>query len=99
MKIYVAGKITGLDGYKAKFEKASKMLEVEGHNVMNPAILPPGFLHHEYMKICYAMITVCEGVYFLDNWQDSIGAKMEYDYAKAINKQIMFQGSDLKDLD
>lgn len=91
MKIYVAGKITGLKEYKENFKKVAEKLESEGHSVMNPSILPPGFEHGEYMIICYSMIDVCEVVYFLDNWKDSKGAKMEHDYAIRNNKQIMFQ--------
>ena len=40
MKIYIAGKITGDDGYRAKFQEAAKNLEALGHVVLNPAILP-----------------------------------------------------------
>lgn len=58
---------------------------------MNPAVLPAGFEHYEYMKICYSMIDVCEGVFFLDNWQKSTGARKEHAYAKQQNKKIMFQ--------
>ena len=42
MKIYIAGKITGDDGYRAKFQEATKNLEALGHVVLNPAILPAG---------------------------------------------------------
>lgn len=91
MKIYVAGKITGLDGYKEKFEAAVKELESKGHAVMNPAVLNKGFAHHEYMHICYAMIDVCDAVYFLNNWQNSVGARMEHDYAISSHKALIYQ--------
>ena len=91
MKIYVAGKITGLDNYKEKFAEAASYLEGEGHNVMNPAILPKGFEHHEYMKICYAMIDACDAICLLDNWKDSLGATMEHDYACSLYKLILTQ--------
>lgn len=91
MKIYVAGKITGLDNFKELFAEATKKLEEDGHVVMNPAVLPKGFDHGEYMKICYSMIDVCEAVYFLNNWHDSVGAKMEYYYARSKNKDVIFQ--------
>lgn len=42
MKVYIAGKITGNDGYKAEFEEAKKRLEAQGHIVINPATLPGG---------------------------------------------------------
>ena len=91
MKVYIAGKITGNPDYKQQFAEAEKKLREKGHTTMNPAILPDGFEHQEYMRICYSMIDVCDAVYFLSNWQDSIGAKMERDYAESIGKVLMFQ--------
>lgn len=91
MKIYIAGKITGFNEFKEKFSKAEDYLKSKGFKVLNPAILPSGFEQHEYMRICYSMIDVCNTVYFLDNWKDSIGAKREYDYAILNQKKIMFQ--------
>jgi hypothetical protein len=83
MKIYIAGKITGLSEleFKIKFAEAGMKLKSEGHTPLLPSILPGGLEHEEYMHICYAMIDVCDAVYFLDNWKDSKGAKMEHDYA------------------
>lgn len=91
MKVYIAGKMTGSDNYKEKFNVAAEHLTRLGHTVMNPAVLPPGFEHEEYMHICYAMIDVCDGVYFLNNWKDSKGARMEYRYAELSKRHIMFQ--------
>ena len=90
MKIYIAGKITDNPDYMEQFAAAEFFLKQKGHFVMNPTILPPGFEHHEYMKICFAMIDVCDGIYLLDNWRDSTGAKMELDYAIANGKTITF---------
>lgn len=91
MKIYVAGKITGLENYKELFSKVAEQLESEGHSVMNPAVLPSGFTQDNYMAICYTMIDVCEAVYFLENWVDSKEAKMEFEYAVLTNKWIKYQ--------
>lgn len=88
MKIYIAGKITGNPDYKNQFAEAEATLKAQGHTVMNPSVLPEGFEHYEYMKICFRMIDVCEAIYFLDNWRDSQGAKMEYEYARATGKRI-----------
>lgn len=90
MKIYIAGKITGYPGYKAKFAEAETRLTAQGHSVMNPSVLPEGFEQHEYLQICYSMIDVCEGIFMLGNWQDSNGAKMEHEYAIANRKRIIY---------
>ena len=91
MKIYIAGKITGLKNHKEIFKKAEDKLKSWGNVVLNPSILPPGFEQSEYMKICFAMIDVCEIVFFLNNWEDSIGAKKEFEYAIENNKRIEFE--------
>lgn len=91
MKVYVAGKIRGDKNYKAKFEKAEHHLKTLGYYVMNPAVLPPsGFSHGEYMKICLAMIEVCDAVYMLPDWRKSKGARTEYKFASKKSKVIMF---------
>jgi len=91
MKLYIAGKITDNPDYKQQFAEAEKQLKYAGHVTMNPAVLPDGFEHHEYMAICFSMIDVCEGLYFLSNWRDSKGARMEFDRAIDKGKTIMFQ--------
>lgn len=91
MKIYIAGKITGLDNYKELFNKAEKELLAKGYKVMNPAILPGGFTQPEYMEICYRMIDACDEIYMLNNWENSNGAKLEHCYAIEKAKKIIYQ--------
>ena len=86
MKIYIAGKITGDPNYRRKFDKEAFKLKSNGHIVLNPAILPKGMEHHEYMHICFSMIDVADLIYFLPCWKDSKGAVMEYEYAKQNGK-------------
>lgn len=90
MKTYIAGKITGNKKYKEEFAKAEKILISKGHTPMSPAVLPAGFEHHEYMRVCFSMIDVCEAVYFLKDWRDSLGASMEHEYARIKNKVIIY---------
>ena len=91
MKIYIAGKITGLDNYKELFNKAENELLAKGYKVMNPSILPEGFTWSEYMGICFKMIDICDEVYMLNNWEDSKGAKAENLYATGLGKKISYQ--------
>lgn len=90
-KIYIAGKITGLDNYKELFNKVEKEFLAKGYRVMNPSILPEGFTWIEYMTICYKMIDVCDEIYMLNNWTDSDGAKAEHYYATEKGKKISYQ--------
>jgi len=95
MKIYIAGKITGLarTDYEAKFLSTQTMLENGGHKVMNPAYVnaTEGFEHEDYMHICYAMIDVCNAVYMQKDWQQSKGARMELQYAADHKKEIFYE--------
>ena len=90
-KVYIAGKITGQENFKEIFKKAENQFIKQGFRVMNPAVLRSGFDYEDYMKICFSMIDVCDGVHFLGNWQDSEGAKREYNYALATRKTLSFE--------
>lgn len=92
MKIYIAGKITEQENYKELFKKAELELIEKGYTVINPTILPLGFEWNEYLKVNFAMIDICEGVYMLKNWLDSKGAKIENLYALGTGKRILYQG-------
>ena len=46
--------------------------------------------HEDYLHICYAIIDVCDAVYMLSDWQQSEGARLEYEYAIEKKKQIIF---------
>lgn len=90
-KIYVAGKITGEKNLKKIFNAKENELKKQGHIVLNPASLPYGLDYEEYMTICFAMIDVCNKVYFLGNWMESKGALREHSYATIKNKDMVFE--------
>lgn len=90
MKIYIAGKITGDKSYKSKFRYAKKVLERQGFNVLNPAVFPEGMRPADYMRLCFSMIDCADVVAFLPDYEDSKGAKIEFDLCQYISKQTMF---------
>ena len=90
-KIYIAGRVTGYPEYREHFKRVEDKLIAEGHICMNPSLLGEGFPWEIYMPICYEMINACDTIYLLSNWQDSRGAKLEYEYAKEHGLEVMFE--------
>ena len=88
-KIYIAGKITGDAGYREKFAAAEQKLTREGFIVLSPAVLPEGMTNAEYMRICFAMIEVADKVAFLDDFLESQGARLEWDYCAYTKKEVL----------
>ena len=102
MKIYIAGPMTGKPGWNAlAFTLAEKHLSAKGHTVLNPAshtplYKPESITHAQYMKIALAMVDACDAVYFLDGWEDSIGAQAEKEYAQNHDKICLFRGMEIE---
>ena len=100
MKIYISGKITGTNDYMERFSNKQIELEKRGDEVINPALinsfLPKSTTWKEYMSLCYPMIDMCDAIYLLDGWEDSVGAKIEFDYACRKNKGICFKDIQLE---
>lgn len=76
--------------YRQKFARAQKMLEEDGHIVINPAVLPVGLDSDRYMPICLAMVDAADAIFLFNNWQNSKGALLEKAYAEYQGKEILF---------
>lgn len=92
MKFYIAGKITGDSDYRMKFTKAELEINKKGHVVLNPAVLPEGMRPEDYMRICFAMLDCADVAYFLDDFEQSEGAKLELRHCEYTGKPILYQG-------
>lgn len=90
-KVYIAGKINGLENYREVFAEAEKELTEQGCICMNPSVLGEGFNYEVYMPICLAMLEACDTIYMINNWNDSRGAKLEHEYAKLQGKKIVYE--------
>ena len=95
MKIYISGAITGTDDYMKRFAKAEKKLTEQGYSVVNPAKvnaqLPEDTTYEEYMKMSFCMLTMCDGIYMLKDFEKSCGANRELGYAMAKDIIIMYE--------
>lgn len=93
MKIYIAGKITGLSGEEAEgnFMWNERLVEQYGHEPLNPMKLvdqSEGREYEEYLTDALRiMLTEADGVLFLANWRDaSDGAAIEHFIASRLPK-------------
>jgi hypothetical protein len=87
MKIYIAGPITGIFDYKKKFKDVERRISSKGHIILNPSFLPDGL--KDYMSICKAMIDQADAVYFMRGWENSMGSKEEFAYARSKGMKII----------
>ena len=104
MKVYISGAITNDPDYMEHFAAAELELLKMGHIAVNPAKMSSIIMHQflEDAKIEYDhddwLITVmvllkhCDAIYLISGWDRSQGALQEYQTAKKLGLQIMFQG-------
>lgn len=92
MKIYIAGKITGLDIEKAKskFKEAQTVIEGKGHECINPMELPHDHdkTWESYMKECLISLLQCDALFALPDYKESRGAEVEYNLAAGLGMKI-----------
>lgn len=94
-KVYISGKITGLDYQDAfnNFEKAEQEIKGLGGISVNPMKL----IHKEnadwfdYMENDLAALLRCEGIYMLKDWGNSKGARLERAVALELGLSIVYQ--------
>lgn len=96
MRIYISGGITGVNDAGERFREAEEKLEkmYSGCQIINPFRVNaqlPNLYHVEYMKISFVELDMCDTVYFLDNWTESLGAAQEMGYAIAKGKKILYE--------
>ena len=97
MKIYISGAISNTDNYMERFAKAEKGLTENGYSAINPAKvnaqLPEDTSYEEYMKMSFCMLDICDGVYFINGWEDSKGCLMEYGFSIKKGIGILYENN------
>lgn len=96
-KIYVSGAISGLpiETAKANFQKAENHLKSLGYEVINPMNLPHlhGQTWNEFMREDLIAILDCQSIYMLVNFQESKGAKVEWNLAVQLDFEIVYENA------
>lgn len=91
-RIYIAGPMSGLPEFNyPAFHTAAKRLRDLGFDVENPAENPEPHCGSwlGYMRMAVTQLVRCDGVALLPGWQDSKGARVEYDLANRLGLVVM----------
>jgi hypothetical protein len=99
MKIYLSGKITGLDKevYTRQFERAETFYRTSGFDVINPVKIGEEVLKinpkaewQDFMIRDLEALKTCTHIALLEGWEESKGAKMEKAEAEKMGLEIMY---------
>ena len=80
--VFISGPMTGYKNFnRDEFDAEARAMGDRGYIVLNPAILPDGLQHEQYMSITLAMLRQADAVLMLKGWHESKGARLELDLA------------------
>lgn len=91
-KVFISGKVSGIEYYVAyqTFANADRLLSQQGYKVINPMkICKKHWNWLRCMIVCLWHLTWCHKIQQLPNWEDSRGARIEYRWAKMLNKKFV----------
>ena len=91
-RVFISGKISGIEYLVAygKFSNAERRLQQMGYETVNPMKLcKKRWSWLRCMAKCLWAIIWCDKVHQLPDWQDSKGARIEYKWAKFLNKRFV----------
>lgn len=91
-RVYIAGPMSDLPdlNYPA-FHALAVQLRAAGHIVCNPAENPAPHCNSwlGYMRLAVAQLATCDTVVMLKGWEQSRGAKVEYQLAVGMGLRIV----------
>lgn len=92
-KVYISGRITGIDNFEQLFAKAEAQLKQQGFETVNPVTLPHNHdkTWHQYMREDIKALCDCDIIFMLNNFNDSRGAKIELELAVNLGMDVIYQ--------
>lgn len=91
-KVYIAGPVTGVEGYEEKFRRAEELLWAKGYEPVSPvaAGLVEGYTYRDYINRGFALLMGCDNILLLPGYADSKGAMLELHYALAVGMDPLY---------
>ena len=90
-RVYIAGPITGVNGYTRHFERAAKLLASKGFDPVSPT--EPGevdgFEYRDYINRGLRLLEECEFICMLPGSNKSKGAMLELHYATCCGLPVL----------
>lgn len=92
-KVYLSGKITGLDLGEAiaNFQSMARHVKSTGHHPVNPMEILAFHIDltwQDYMKADIKALCDCHEILLHPNWKDSKGAKLEHEIAVNLGLEV-----------
>ena len=95
IRVFISGVITGTDDYMERFAAAEEALTAKGYSVLNPAKViaqvPFELSWNTCMSITCLLLSKCDAIYMLKDWEESKGARSEHFHAKTCRLEIMYE--------
>ena len=97
MKIYIAGKYTGIPHEQAvaKFNATEQQLIETGlqpNEIINPVKhVPQNTQWSDAMKICIPLLESCTAIFMQNDWLESFGARRELSRAMELRLDLFFE--------
>jgi len=86
-RVYIIGKVSGEDYETCKraFEQREKFINSIKMEAVNPIkLVNPETKWEDAMKICIKALLECDAYTCLNNWENSVGAKLEVEIAQKL---------------
>ena len=97
-KVYIAGPITGVKGYRDNFRRVARLVEAQGFEAVDPTSPadPDGATYRYYINRGLRLLEECDFICMLPGSDQSPGAQLELHYAVLCGLPVMSVSDDYK---